>query len=421
MLGVTSVYEQFPEHQSSSVCDDRRESFALRGFDSEHSTRPSRKIASSKCVTSSSVSHSVPIEHGPHDQGRDAQDAERDRRARARELDQGPNPAPLGRCVSSQRPGCECCLQEAEDAATHEDHPTQCGIAEEGRARQAATEGVHDGSEPPPNREAATGEGHGLHLRAHGLLVGRSGELRTPRGDDLRRAAEQLPSVLRLGREDQPRGEGMLHPSASSGNVAGTGEDGADQGHPGRFGRRPRGATTGGPAIVQGGDRLAQAEDESEEVRLQAQGRTIHVERGQRGVDQDGGSPGPCAVRCDTARGSGEPEGGAASEEGEPQRVFLGELPKRAGPVSVASCEDTAEGSIGCPGRSQENRRQLSGGRARQLEEAAWSLVPRAFQALVSEGRPVLMEIGCEPHSLLAEAVCREVGWRFYYTCRCLC
>ena len=78
--------------------------------------------------------------------------------------------------------------------------------------------------------------------------------------------------------------------------------------------------------------------------------------------------------------------------------------------MSVASCEDTAEGSIGCPGRSQENRRQLSGGRARQLEEAAWSLVPRAFQALVSEGRPVLMEIGCEPHSLLAEAVCREVG-----------
>ena len=56
----------------------------------------------------------------------------------------------------------------------------------------------------------------------------------------------------------------------------------------------------------------------------------------------------------------------------------------------------------------QDTRRKLSVGQATQLEDAAWSLVPRAFQ--VGQGRPVLMEVGCEPHSLLADMVCKEVG-----------
>ena len=42
---------------------------------------------------------------------------------------------------------------------------------------------------------------------------------------------------------------------------------------------------------------------------------------------------------------------------------------------------------------------------AQALEEKAWSLVPSLFQGLVEQGRTALMEVCCEPSSLLATAV----------------
>ena len=78
--------------------------------------------------------------------------------------------------------------------------------------------------------------------------------------------------------------------------------------------------------------------------------------------------------------------------------------------MSEDPVEDTSKDSISFGARPRETCRQLSVCKATQLEDAAWSLVPKTFQALVNQGRPVLMEVGCEPQSLLAEAVCKEVG-----------
>ena len=52
------------------------------------------------------------------------------------------------------------------------------------------------------------------------------------------------------------------------------------------------------------------------------------------------------------------------------------------------------------------NQRRLLGPlQARNLEEQAWSLVPKIFQALAGHNRVCLMECACEPDSLLSSAV----------------
>ncbi|CAE7273716.1 RE1 [Symbiodinium sp. CCMP2592] len=61
---------------------------------------------------------------------------------------------------------------------------------------------------------------------------------------------------------------------------------------------------------------------------------------------------------------------------------------------------------------------QLSSGRASQLENASWDIVPSLFQALVSYDRPLLFELGCDSDSLLTTAVqdqtgCSEAARRF--------
>ncbi|CAE7501028.1 unnamed protein product [Symbiodinium necroappetens] len=46
--------------------------------------------------------------------------------------------------------------------------------------------------------------------------------------------------------------------------------------------------------------------------------------------------------------------------------------------------------------RKKESRSEFSLVSSQGEQDAAWSLVPKTFQALVNQGRPVLMEIGCE-------------------------
>ena len=53
----------------------------------------------------------------------------------------------------------------------------------------------------------------------------------------------------------------------------------------------------------------------------------------------------------------------------------------------------------------------MSAGRASQLEEESWNVIPGLFQALVSYGRPVLLEVGCDSDSLLTKTVQEQVGW----------
>ena len=52
----------------------------------------------------------------------------------------------------------------------------------------------------------------------------------------------------------------------------------------------------------------------------------------------------------------------------------------------------------------------LSAGRASQLENQSWELVPSLFQDLVGFGRTVLLEVGGEPNSHLTTAVQDLVG-----------
>eukprot|EP00439_Symbiodinium_sp_Y106_P029505 s2527_g3.t1 len=53
---------------------------------------------------------------------------------------------------------------------------------------------------------------------------------------------------------------------------------------------------------------------------------------------------------------------------------------------------------------------QLSAGRASQLEQQSWEIVPGLFQDLVGRGRLAFLEIGCEPQSYLTTAVQEVLG-----------
>ena len=57
------------------------------------------------------------------------------------------------------------------------------------------------------------------------------------------------------------------------------------------------------------------------------------------------------------------------------------------------------------PSASQLLSEQLSLGKARRLEEKAWSLVPSMFEGLVRTRRPALMEIACSEDSLLSQQI----------------
>ena len=54
---------------------------------------------------------------------------------------------------------------------------------------------------------------------------------------------------------------------------------------------------------------------------------------------------------------------------------------------------------------SQKLSLQLSSGKARSLEAAAWSLVPSVFQDLISSQRTMFLEICCSPDSILTETI----------------
>ena len=59
---------------------------------------------------------------------------------------------------------------------------------------------------------------------------------------------------------------------------------------------------------------------------------------------------------------------------------------------------------------SEKLSRQLSLGKARKLEEQAWSVVPNIFQSLAAEGRTVLMEVCCRSTSLLSSTIQEMTG-----------
>ena len=80
-----------------------------------------------------------------------------------------------------------------------------------------------------------------------------------------------------------------------------------------------------------------------------------------------------------------------------------------SGPSMSASLRVNA--SDGPPlSASEKLSQQLSLGKARRLEEQAWSVVPQVFQGLVAEGRTILMEVCCSPESLLTSTVQHLTG-----------
>ena len=54
--------------------------------------------------------------------------------------------------------------------------------------------------------------------------------------------------------------------------------------------------------------------------------------------------------------------------------------------------------------------RELSANQASRIEHLSHGVVPEIFQSVVGRGRPVLMEIACEPDSILEQAVRNHVG-----------
>ena len=70
----------------------------------------------------------------------------------------------------------------------------------------------------------------------------------------------------------------------------------------------------------------------------------------------------------------------------------------------------TLDSSREAPVTYEAQGTQLSAGRASQLEQQSWEIVPGLFQGLVGYGRLALLEVGCEPNSFLTTAVQELLG-----------
>ena len=125
--------------------------------------------------------------------------------------------------------------------------------------------------------------------------------------------------------------------------------------------------------------------------------------------------------------GGTEPQAGAGSEEGpearrersrdrrllhacEPEPVSENESCEEAGNSSTEVEPSTLQQDGSNLSASEKLSQQLSLGRARKLEEQAWSVVPDLFQSLAAEGRPVLMEVCCSPTSSLSSTIQEMTG-----------
>ena len=165
--------------------------------------------------------------------------------------------------------------------------------------------------------------------------------------------------------------------------------------------------TPGGNYQAQHKDRTQEAEGEQTvDSGIQLQQST---DDGTRHV---GGPAEPCRHDPELAGRGRRAQGGTATEEGPSSRASaegpigdnVGGLHEGVAKVSVeSSCLSDSEGY-------KAQGIQLSAGRASQIEQQSWEIVPGLFQGLVSYGGLVLLEVGGEPDSHVARAVQEMIG-----------
>ena len=327
---------------------------------------------------------SVP-QHEPRspEQGLAAESSTTARRGAPKGLDQDRTPATtVGARTGTWRTERE---ELEQDRAPGVGGSDQSGPNQEGDDGGAMCQGP--GDEPLRERDHS-------HLGANGHAEGapdfhpnghRCGGIRTPRSP--RVPGHQLvPSgVPRVGASNGCRGDGMRLPVASLGPVAKGKSCGQDR----------EGGAEQAEVANQGKD------DEREPRRSQFLGT---LQRGPRHADDPaephGHDPG-------LEGGDGGAEGRTASEARSRQEP-IGDHVRR---VHEGAAEvRTLDSSLEAPVAYEAQGTQLSAGRASQLEQQSWEIVPGLFQGLVSYGRLALLEVGCEPNSFLTTAVQELLG-----------
>ena len=119
------------------------------------------------------------------------------------------------------------------------------------------------------------------------------------------------------------------------------------------------------------------------------------------------------AEECQAGHSASE-EGGQGPERQRLRGLLQGDQPLRAEHLlSIDSVEATeyeqaevdSNNAVQGLSASQRLSQVLSLGKARSLEEKAWSIVPQLFEGLVTHGRTVLLEVACSERSLLSDQI----------------
>ena len=226
--------------------------------------------------------------------------------------------------------------------------------------------------------------------------------VRTPQCYDISSPIRKRPELLSLGGNDRQGKPGEQRPQTTSlGEVARDQEQGGV------------GSGSAFSAQVQGDHQGRRQEGE-----LPVPGR--HELQRERPGPEDGGHDG----HDENHAGGGGPVEGRPQdpEEDEQERGGLRDLRRELLPDGVrdgCQLEDSDMESTSPPlsgsdpkGQSASQRlsQQLSLGKARHLEEQAWSIVPKVFEGLVTSGRTILMEIACSEGSLLSKEIQNMYG-----------
>ena len=288
--------------------------------------------------------------------------------------------------------------QTAESSPT-----TQVGHGEV-RARRPGSAPVR---ERDHSKDGEDGDGsHPGHL--NGPRGGRRG-VRETCGSDLQGVEEDMPNLCLLGGPHQ-RGEQGSRPSPSSLGAM-VGQDTIRGSNGCQDGGRPQPQSPDEPCLDRKDSKLRQEG--------RSLGRLWQECKGQDCCQQSRAPMGEHDVRerkqptATTGHGgndqglegrAGRPQGGEAEEKG--SRILGGPAEE------VLSTGHTTQGEGQEANETGHSRNfgVISESVASRLEEESRALIPGLFQALVSHGRPVLMEVACAPDSLLSMAVQERTG-----------
>ena len=378
-----------------------------RGYDDGVSfSTPEQSQVQQQCENQEVCQSSTPpnhiAQHGQVEQGPADQRDQQDGRAASSFLGE------IRTCTSSTR----VVRGAGQDRAEGEAHTS---TRASDPAEQTQDQEERDGGVP---REQLAPDDHGE--RDHGSagsegprppLQDCGGDIRGPGGlrqacrEDLRRSPVPMPPVCQLGATD-------------------SGRDRRDE---------PQDATLGG--MAEEGDRHHNAGEASDVPQAAHQDRQgLHRgARFRRGAQQLCGfirRDCECAGAEGHRHGQGDPRGdeglgrssatapaGGERDEGREAPQDMHEV-SREGPSSYEDCmieRPECGAQAKAPDLGGTLSHDLSLTEARRLEEESQAVVPRLYQSLIAHSetgreRPILMEVACEPHSLLSRTVQDRTG-----------